>query len=120
MHPKKVDITARRRIYAYILLVIFLSIQSLTILHTHHDVVEDSLCRDCVTHVHHYGHLSTLSLSIDNCLICQFQSVTFTVAEMMLFIAYLHTEPSSFACTPVHLYLTEVQYFSLRAPPAFG
>lgn len=114
------DITTRRRISARILLMVFLSIQVLAILHIHEDMGDVSICHDCVTHVHHNGHLTNASLSLDNCLICQFLSLPFAVATSLLLIASFYTETTLFIRFAERLHNTVAQYVYLRAPPIIG
>ena len=114
------DITTRRKIISSILLAVFLSIQALTILHIHSDVETVNVCHDCVAHVHHNGHLSSASFSIDNCLICQFLSLPFAATAGLQIIVFVHTETSTFIRFIAPLYDTASQFVLLRAPPVIG
>ena len=113
-------IDLRRRLYARILLAVFLPMMALTMLHMHDDAGEVDLCQECVMHIHHNGHFSSGSLTFDNCLICQFLSLTYIQAAVLFFIAFIHIVAGHFHIFSEDICQLQAQCVYLRAPPVIG
>lgn len=66
---------------AWFLLSVFVSMQLLSGVH-YHEVISNVAvdCVDCAHHVHHSGHFSASADHLDDCLLCQFLQLLFTVA----------------------------------------
>ena len=68
---------------AWLLLSVFVSMMMLSALHRHEtDPVVTPTCADCAHHVHH-GHLTTGSVSMHECLLCQFISFSYVAATTL-------------------------------------
>lgn len=88
-------IETRRRIIAFILLAVMLSMQISVSLHHHqlHTSVEET-CADCLHHVHHAGHLTTQTVDFHECVLCQLHSLPYLVASVLhlaVAICIIHT-----------------------------
>jgi hypothetical protein len=42
-----------------------------------------TVCLECLHHIHHSGHLTTEQAGIDNCVLCHFQSLPFIAAVVV-------------------------------------
>ena len=70
---------------SWALLSIFVSMMMLCGLHRHHDVVNPAAgCIDCAQHVHHSGHFTTADDGVHDCVLCQFISLGYTLAEVLI------------------------------------
>ena len=71
----------KRRLYARLLLSVFLPMLLLSSLHVHTATpVAVGTCVDCVNHMPHAGHISLNTLDVHDCVLCQFTSLPFIVA----------------------------------------
>jgi len=108
----------KRIVSAWLLLSIFVSMILLSDLH-HHEIVANAAidCADCTHHVHHSGHFTVDASHMNDCVLCQFLSLVYTPAAILLVIIpfYLITQviPSNIkiVCRKADLYK------STRAPP---
>lgn len=102
---------------AWLLLSVFVSMMMLSALHRHETApVVTPTCADCAHHVHH-GHLTTGSVSMHECLLCQFISFSYVAATTLAIAlpsasitASLFSQ-TAFCCQQVG------SYRSTRAPP---
>ena len=113
-------IELRRKLFARILLAVFLPMMALTMLHTHENAGGAYFCEDCVMHVHHNGHFSSTSLSIDNCLVCQFLSLSYTQATLYLLIPFIFHLSESLHQSSDAIHSLSTDNVFLRAPPLFA
>ena len=109
----------KRIISAWLLLSIFVSIMMLSTLHRHHPIADPATyCEACTHHVHHSGHFTTAYEHLDDCVLCQFISLTFVAAAVaavavifnVLLILYV---PKQYA-----IYSTTRGCIVTRGPPA--
>jgi len=87
-------------------------------LHQHEEMAGATIdCADCTHHIHHSGHFTADTNHMDDCVLCQFISLVYTAAAILLVaIPFSHTIqaiPSdiNFVCHEADLYKTT------RAPP---
>ena len=112
-------ITRKQRLFAWILLSVYVPMVLLASLHVHtlNEFSKAVDCDQCHTAVHHSGHITTSNHHIDECLSCRFLStqidVPRTVASFVLKPVAAHLE-FFLACDPVVMVVAEP---SLRAPP---
>ena len=72
---------------AWLLLSVFVSMQLLSGVHRHEAVASAAVdCIDCAHHVHHSGHLTTSADHVDDCLLCQFLHLVYTVAATTVLV----------------------------------
>ncbi len=88
-------IETRRRITAFFLLAVMLSMQICVSLHHHelHTSVEET-CADCLYHVHHAGHLTAHTVDFHECVLCQLHSLPYLMASVLhlaVAICIMHT-----------------------------
>lgn len=81
----KLDI--RRLWIGRLLLVVYLSILSASVLHVHEHEGEDFVCQDCISHVRHGGHITEGGFSHVDCLFCSFLSTSYLTAEVIALAA---------------------------------
>lgn len=110
------NIRHKRSCSAWILLLVFVPMLLMSSLH-HHNAVTEHVCYECLHHIHHAGHLSGASSSIDNCVLCQFQGLPFVAASAVvlsvfsIFIFYV-----SYFVDKMHVSTVKGRQSS-RAPP---
>lgn len=83
------DINRRRK--AFILLTLYLMILAASVLHVHdHEQEKQTVCQDCISHVHHGEHISQGTLMDIGCALCAFlHSYYFAPQVLMLSAAVL-------------------------------
>lgn len=112
-------ITRRQRLFAWIMLLVYVPMVLLASLHVHtlNDLSRVVDCDQCHTAVHHSGHITASHHHIDECLSCRFLStqidVPRAVATLVVKQVTSHLE-FLLAIEPVD---RVVAHPSLRAPP---
>lgn len=77
----------RRTGLAWMLLSIFVSMLLLSGVHHHEAMASMSAdCMDCAHHVHHSGHFAASVDYPDDCLLCQFLHLVYTVAAATVLV----------------------------------
>ena len=110
----------RRQRYAQILLAVFITMLIAVSLHCHHDdAMAEDACVECVHHVPHDGHLSSQSLSVDECLLCQLGVIPYLLPSLTIVNVLQIMRKTVFATATVSILKRETSCISLRAPPAF-
>lgn len=72
---------AKRVLFSRLMLAVFLSMLLLSVVHIHEGVYTDGdSCTECVNHIPHAGHLSINASHHDDCVLCQFTSLSFVEA----------------------------------------
>ena len=111
----------RRRIFAILMLAVFLPSFAVSVLHRHPEIpISDTQCAQCVHHHPHQGHLRAFDGGISDCVLCHFLGLPFvaTIAAAVL----------TPAKRPVSIYIlcnrfSEAPFLShnrSRAPPVFS
>lgn len=88
--------TARRHISAMVLLAVFLPMLLLSSFHVHPEAhLEEDGCQECVHHLPHAGHIGSLTVSSFDCVLCQFLTLPFLLAPVVVFKAkrFIHIAP---------------------------
>ena len=68
--------------------------QLLSGVHRHEAVASAAVdCIDCAHHVHHSGHLTTSADHVDDCLLCQFLHLVYTVAATTVLVPLVILKP---------------------------
>ena len=109
----------RRHLHAWILLGVFLPMLIMASVHVHTPYEETAVsCYDCVHHVHHDGHLSSSTLSLDHCVLCHF--LAFNYLQAAPFVAVFLTALFAFdlCYAPDKLHHTQLRILAPRGPPA--
>lgn len=77
-------------------------------------------CYACQHHIHHDGHLSTTTFSIDNCLLCHFLTTPFVAAAAVAIVlsAYIVVKANRRCCDRIMVACHDA--IRLRAPPVCG
>lgn len=103
---------------ARILLFVFVPMLLMSSLHVHESSSSRSVvCVECLHHIHHSGHFSVEHSGIDNCVLCQFQSLPYVAA---LLIALSFIVRKSFLHPDVAETIPGLEIFGIylgRAPP---
>lgn len=72
---------AKRVLFSRLMLAVFLPMLLLSALHIHSGLyAEGDSCTECVKHIPHAGHLSINANHHDDCVLCQFMSLSFEEA----------------------------------------
>jgi len=88
--------TAKRYFSSWALLAVFLPMLLLSSFHVHPEAhVEGDDCEECVHHLPHAGHISNLTVCSFDCVLCQFLTLPFLVAPLVVFTAkrWIHIAP---------------------------
>lgn len=87
-------IETRRRISAFFLLAVMLSMLMGVSLHHHeHQTSVEETCADCQHHVHHAGHLTAQTVDFHECVLCQLHSLPYlmpSVLHLAIAICVIH------------------------------
>ena len=111
-------IEQRRDCFARILLSVFVPMLLLVTIHWHENVAGNAdACVECVHHVPHSGHLTAQSLSIDNCLLCQFHALPYLPAAVVMLVALLPVDRMVCNLSTVAVESGQSSCISLRGPP---
>lgn len=107
----------KRHIASWVLLAVFVPMVIVASLHIHPQETGFELqCNDCVQHQCH-GHLASQSMSIHDCVLCQFLSLPMlAVAAATLFI-YNKVYKKELVASQCILCTAHRGTVSLRAPP---
>lgn len=108
----------REQIPAWILLSVFVPMVLLSCFHFHSIPSVPVDCDDCLEHVHHPGHITQDSATVDECLLCRFLSQRF-VAPAGLPELKVDAVLISLVAEPLTEAFIDVCYGvpTLRAPP---
>jgi hypothetical protein len=112
-------IKQRRQIFAQILLAVFIPMLIATSLHRHQTgAMEEGSCVECIHHVPHGGHFTSHSLSVDDCLLCQFSTLPYLLPALLAFTFYFFTRKVSCHTVPSSAVARQTPCIMLRAPPS--
>ena len=106
----------KRHIYAWILLAVFVPMIVMSSLHIHHEVGTADECPECVHH-HCSGHLTQGYGGAHQCLLCQFLSISFCAATIIVVAFYNNRKKTALIQRQSDLRLISCGFISLRAPP---
>lgn len=110
--------TMKRYYSSWVLLAVFLPMLVLTSLHVHPEAhLEEGYCKECVHHLPHAGHFGSQTSCSFDCVLCQFLTLPFLVAPVVVFIAkeFLHIAP--LYPEEQSVVSRERSFVFLRAPP---
>lgn len=109
----------RKRLWlSRVMLCVFVPMLMLASVHVHKASADASAsCYACLHHIHHDGHLSSKTLSIDSCLLCHFLTTPYVTATVVaiVFAATIIIK----ACRQPNIKVVATSYgaIRLRAPP---
>lgn len=111
--------TLKRHISSWALLAVFLPMLLVASLHVHPtEHVEAGHCEQCMHHVPHSGHYSTLATAcFSDCLLCQFLSLPFLEASAVVLSTLTPSFIFPFHTKNQHVVFGTKGVISLRAPP---
>ena len=98
------NVNRKRHIASWLLLAVFVPMLILSSL------------QECVDH-HCHGHLTQLSMSVDDCVLCQFLMLTFLAEAALAVVFYNRTFVFHFAQPQCDVHLETLGIPTLRAPP---
>ena len=73
-------------------------------------------CKECVDH-HCHGHLTQMSMSVDDCVLCQFIMLSFVAGTTLAVVFFKKTFVFHFAQPQCDVRLEACGIPTLRAPP---
>ena len=89
-------IMTRRYVASAVLLAVFLPMLLLSSFHVHPEAhLEEDECQECVHHVPHAGHFTSGTTCGFDCVLCQFLTLPFLLAPVVVFKAkrFIHIAP---------------------------
>lgn len=111
------NVNRKRHIASWLLLAVFVPMLILSSLHVHEQVQNNIVdCKECVEH-HCHGHLTQLSMSMDECVLCQFLMLTFLAEAALAVVFYNKSFVFHFAQPQSDVRLEALGIPTLRAPP---
>ena len=79
-----------RRIAAWSLLVLMVSMLTFSAFHVHGNMQSGvGECYQCAHHQHHSGHFSEGGVSLHDCVLCQFVATPYVAAVILMFVPLL-------------------------------
>ncbi|MBR7017994.1 MAG: hypothetical protein IKH99_04000 [Prevotella sp.] len=112
-------IKQRRQLFAQILLAVFIPMLIATSLHRHQtDAMEGDSCVECIHHVPHGGHLTSHTISVDDCLLCQFSGLPYLLPTLLGFTCYSFIRKVSCRIVMGTIVARQAPCIMLRAPPS--
>ncbi|MBO4215954.1 MAG: hypothetical protein J5888_06470 [Bacteroidaceae bacterium] len=110
--------TARRYYSSLVLLAVFLPMLVLSSIHVHPEThLEEGSCQECVHHLPHAGHFGSQTFCAFDCVLCQFLTLPFLVAPMVVFVAKDFTHIAPLCPEKQSVVSRERSFVFLRAPP---
>ncbi len=111
-----VNTTIKRNIASWVLLAVFVPMLLISSFHIHESSGGAYSCTECVHHVCH-GHLAQQSVHLNDCVLCQFLTLTFVAALIQLFYYYQTRNPKIRIqrCPVTHV--ASCNIITPRAPP---
>jgi hypothetical protein len=115
-----VNANKKRKIVSWMLLAVFVPMLLLSSLHIHsYDQTGDDQCTECVHH-HCGGHIGQQTLSLDNCLLCQFLTLLMTAATSIVAATFFyHAFRLAYAQGRNRICMQALGAVVTRGPPAY-
>ena len=80
----------KRNIAAWVLLSVFVPMMMLSAVHIHKPVADETAnCVECAHHVNHPGHFTSAVEHLDDCVLCHFLSLVYTLAAVILAVTFV-------------------------------
>lgn len=112
----KLHIVQRRRLFARLLLSVFVSMLSVSMFHVHEEQ-QTPACSDCTQHVSHGGHLANGSSHGYDCLLCQQGVTPYVAAQPTVILFFVSHCKSSVSWLVKHTLQDVVLLKHPRGPP---
>lgn len=106
----------RRSLIGRLLLALYLTILAVGAFHVH-EHVEDFVCQDCISHVRHGGHITDGSVSLGDCVLCSFLSISYLLAEVTALATFALVLHRVFAEQTAYVVCRTRRTILLRGPP---
>jgi len=111
----------KRQLSSWLLLAVFVPMLLLSSLHIHdYEQSAEDLCTECV---HHQcgGHLGQQTLSMDNCLLCQFLTLPMALAACIIAAtAFIHLDRLAYAQGTDRICKQALGVVVTRGPPTYS
>ena len=109
----------KRQIAAFVMLAVFLPILLLSSLHVHESTENAEVTHvDCL-HNHCGGHLTQTTVHMDDCVLCQFLTLTMLTAAAMAVMLFIHVYKKYHAQPWCGHHAACCGVIVTRGPPAF-
>ena len=109
----------RRLWVGRLLLMVYLSILSASVFHMHKHGGEDFVCQDCTSHVQHSGHITEGGVSLGDCVLCSFLSISYLAAEVLALATIALVLHRDFVEQTVRVICRTKCTILLRGPPLY-
>lgn len=107
----------KRKIVSWMLLAVFVPMLLLSSLHIHgYEQTGDDQCTECVHH-HCGGHIGQQTLSLHECVLCQFLTLSFVAAVVFATVVFNKVCKTPMAQRQCDVHLDVCGIPTLRAPP---
>lgn len=113
--------SVKRRLSAWLLLLVFVPVIVATSLHVHdYGEINTTECEQCLHHLHHGGHFNAYANHSFDCPLCQFASLPFVISTAVaisvaaVILKVVYTNPAE----NVRIGICNTR--STRAPPVFS
>ena len=108
----------KRYYSSWVLLAVFLPMLALSSLHVHPEAhLEEGYCKECVHHLPHAGHFGSQTTCSFDCVLCQFLTLPFLVAPVVVFVFNLKFSFVPFFVSDQRVVCNMKGANHLRAPP---
>ncbi|MBO4663526.1 MAG: hypothetical protein J5663_03825 [Bacteroidaceae bacterium] len=113
-------LTTKRHISAWMLLAVFVPMLLISSLHIHEESeTAEEACAECVHH-HCYGHLSQLTTTMHQCILCQFLTLSFVASSAITLVVYNKVMHLRLDARQRNVSIAHKGIVGLRAPPVFS
>jgi len=112
-----VNVMTKRNIASWVLLAVFVPMVILSSLHIHESSnLFGNDCKECLQHQCH-GHLGELTVSMHDCVLCQFLTMSFLAATVFVVVLFNNVLRIQVAWLQGDIQLENCGIPTLRAPP---
>lgn len=117
-YDKRMKPDTRRLWIGRFLLAVYLTILSAGVFHVHEHGGEDFVCQDCISHVHHGGHITDGDVALGDCVLCSFLSTSYLAAELLALATIVLVLHRDFVEQTAYVICLAKRTILLRGPPS--
>ncbi|WP_036928435.1 hypothetical protein [Prevotella sp. MA2016] len=112
------DVKTKRHMASWLLLAVFVPMVLISSLHVHSNTtLFGDECNECIQH-HCHGHIAQQTMSVHECVLCQFLTLPMLVAAFVAIVLFDKTCKTQIAHHQSIVYIGVCGITTLRAPPA--
>jgi len=115
-----VNAKTRRKLTAFVLLAVYVSMLFIASLHVHSSAFnERTVCEQCAHHQVHNGHLTASDGGQHVCLLCQFLTLSYTALAIATVVYFTKVSKIRYIAPEFQIDRISRGVVGLRAPPFF-